>query len=301
MKTWLITGCSSGLGRNLAHAVLDAGFNAVVTARNPATVKDIVAAYPQTALAAALDVSDKGAVERVVKLAEERFGGIDVLVNNAGHGYRAAVEEGEDDQVAELFATNFFGAVSMIKAVLPGMRARRSGAIVNVTSIAARLAMPGSAYYSATKFALEGVSDALRREVEPLGIKVLIVEPGAFRTDFAGRSLHGAATTIADYDESVGPRRKENDKTHGTQPGDPARAAKLLIKVIGGKTLPVRLLLGSDAVQIVGTEVAAHLKEIQEWTSVSVRTDFPAAGHGGEPPSAREDFEVLREHGPPAG
>lgn len=277
MKTWLITGCSSGLGRNLAHAVLDAGFNAVVTARNPASVEDIVAAHPETALAAALDVTDRDAVESVVRLAEARFGSIDVLVNNAGHGYRAAVEEGEDDQVTELFATNFFGAVAMIKAVLPGMRARRSGAIVNITSIAARLAMPGSAYYSATKFALEGLSDALRREVEPLGIKVLIVEPGAFRTDFAGRSLHGAMTAIADYDGTAGPRRKENDRTDGTQPGDPARAAQVLIEVIGGGTLPVRLLLGSDAVQIVGEETAAQLKEIGDWTRVSIRTDFPAS------------------------
>jgi NAD(P)-dependent dehydrogenase (short-subunit alcohol dehydrogenase family) len=137
--------------------------------------------------------------------------------------------------------------------------------------------MPGSAYYSATKFALEGLSDALRRECEPLGIRVLIVEPGAFRTDFAGRSLQGVATEIGDYKETAGPRRKENDKTDGTQPGDPARAAQILIEVIGGEKLPVRLLLGSDAVQIVSTEVAAHLEEIKEWTHVSIRTDFPAS------------------------
>lgn len=278
MQTWLITGCSSGLGGNLAQAVLDAGFNAVVTARNPATVQDIVAAYPQTALAAALDVSDKDAIGRVVRLAEERFGGIDVLVNNAGHGYRAAVEEGEDDQVAELFASNFFGAVAMIKAVLPGMRARRSGTIVNVTSIAARLAAPGSGYYSATKFALEGLSDGLRREVEPLGIGVLIVEPGAFRTDFAGRSLHGAATEITDYAGTAGLRRKENDKTSGTEPGDPARAARVLLEVIGSQHLPVRLLLGSDAVRIVTAEIEAQRKEIGDWADVSARTDFPGAG-----------------------
>lgn len=277
MTTWLITGCSTGLGRNLAQAVLEAGFNAVVTARNPETVQNIVAAYPETALAAALDVTDKSAVARVVAQAEERFGSIDVLVNNAGYGYRAAVEEGEDQQIADLFATNFFGALSMIKAVLPGMRARHTGTIVNITSIAAQLAMPGSAYYSATKFALEGLSDALRRECEPLGIRVLIVEPGAFRTDFAGRSLQGVATEIGDYKETAGPRRKENDKTDGTQPGDPARAAQILIEVIGGEKLPVRLLLGSDAVQIVSTEVAAHLEEIKEWTHVSIRTDFPAS------------------------
>lgn len=277
MTTWLITGCSTGLGRNLAQAVLEAGFNAVVTARNPETVQNIVAAYPETALAAALDVTDKSAVARVVAQAEERFGSIEVLVNNAGYGYRAAVEEGEDQQIADLFATNFFGALSMIKAVLPGMRARHTGTIVNITSIAAQLAMPGSAYYSATKFALEGLSDALRRECEPLGIRVLIVEPGAFRTDFAGRSLQGVATEIGDYKETAGPRRKENDKTDGTQPGDPARAAQILIEVIGGEKLPVRLLLGSDAVQIVSTEVAAHLEEIKEWTHVSIRTDFPAS------------------------
>lgn len=278
MQTWLITGCSSGLGRSLAQAVLDAGFNAVVTARNPATMQDIVATYPQTALAAALDVSEKDAVGRVVRLAEERFGGIDVLVNNAGHGYRAAVEEGEDDQVAELFASNFFGAVAMIKAVLPGMRARRSGTIVNVTSIAGRLAAPGSGYYSATKFALEGLSDGLRREVEPLGIRVLIVEPGAFRTDFAGRSLYGAAAEITDYAGTAGLRRKENDKTSGTEPGDPARAARVLIEVIGGEQLPVRLLLGGDAVRIVTAEIEAQRKEIGDWADVSVRTDFPGAG-----------------------
>lgn len=277
MTTWLITGCSTGLGRNLARAVLEAGFNAVVTARNPATVQDIVAAYPQTALAAALDVTDKAAVESVVRLAETRFGGIDVLVNNAGYGYRAAVEEGEDQQVADLFATNVFGAVSMIKAVLPGMRARRSGTIVNVTSIAARLAAPGSGYYSATKFALEGLSDALRKEVGSLGIRVLIVEPGAFRTDFAGRSLHGTGAEIADYAGSAGPRRKENDRTSGTEPGDPVRAAQVLVEVIGGEALPVRLLLGSDAVRIVTTEVEAQLKEIGEWSGVSARTDFPGA------------------------
>lgn len=280
MTTWLITGCSSGLGRHLARAVLDAGFNAVVTARDPTTVRDIVAAYPKTALAAALDVTDETMVESVVGLAEERFGGIDVLVNNAGYGYRAAVEEGEASQVAGLFATNLFGAVSMIKAVLPGMRARRRGTIVNITSIAARLAAPGSGYYSATKFALEGLSDALRKEAGPLGIRVLIVEPGAFRTDFAGRSLHGAATEIADYAGSAGPRRKENDKTSGTEPGDPARAAQVLVEVIGGETLPVRLLLGSDAVRIVTAELEAQLKEIGEWTDVSLRTDFPGTGQG---------------------
>ncbi len=263
------------LGRHLAQAVLAAGFNAVVTARRAAAVQDIAAAYPKTALAVALDVTDKDAVARAVRLAEERFGAVDVLVNNAGHGYRAAVEEGDDADVADLFATNFFGAFAMIKAVLPGMRVRCRGTIVNISSIAARLAMPGSGFYSATKFALEGLSDALRREVAPLGINVLIVEPGAFRTDFAGRSLQGVANVISDYAATVGPRRKENDKTHGTQPGDPDRAARVLIEVVEGSSLPVRLLLGSDAIKIVGAEVEAQRKEIADWKAVSVSTDFP--------------------------
>ncbi|MDR3495056.1 MAG: SDR family NAD(P)-dependent oxidoreductase [Ancalomicrobiaceae bacterium] len=194
----------------------------------------------KTALAAALDVTDKDAVEGAVKLAQDRFGSIDVLVNNAGYGYRAAVEEGDDREVAALFATNFFGTVSMIKAVLPGMRARRSGTILNVSSIAGRLAAPGSGYYSASKFAIEGLSDALRKEVAPLGIRVTVIEPGAFRTDFAGRSLHQASADIADYASTAGPRRKENDKTHGTQAGDPERAARALVKLVEGSTFHER-------------------------------------------------------------
>jgi NAD(P)-dependent dehydrogenase (short-subunit alcohol dehydrogenase family) len=208
-------------------------------------------------------------------LAEERFGSVDVLVNNAGFGYRAAVEEGDDDEVAALFATNVFGTVSMIKAVLPGMRARRSGTILNVSSIAGRLAAPGSGYYSATKFAVEGISDALRKEVAPLSIRVTLVEPGAFRTDFAGRSLQQARANIADYATTAGPRRKENDKTHGTQPGDPERAAQAIIKLVAGETLPTRLLLGSDAVRIVGGELDSQLAEINSWEELSASTDFP--------------------------
>jgi NAD(P)-dependent dehydrogenase (short-subunit alcohol dehydrogenase family) len=201
---------------------------------------------------------------------------VDLLVNNAGHGYRAAVEEGDDKEVSDLFATNLFGTVAMIKAVSPGMRARRSGTILNVSSIAGRLAAPGSGYYSATKFAVKGMSDALRKEVGPLGIRVTIVEPGAFRTDFAGRSLQQAKANIADYAPTAGPRRKENDKTDGTQPGDPARAAQALIKLVQEPTLPVRLLLGSDAVEIDVAEINAQRKEIEDWKALSTSTDFPS-------------------------
>jgi NAD(P)-dependent dehydrogenase (short-subunit alcohol dehydrogenase family) len=274
MTTWLITGCSTGLGRSLAEAVLAAGHNAVVTARDAAKVQDIAAQFPATAYAAALDVTDKAQVAAVVGEAEKRFGSIDVLVNNAGYGYRAAVEEGDEQEVADLFATNFFGTVSMIKAVLPGMRARRSGTILNISSIAGRLAAPGSGYYSASKFAIGGMSDALRKEVAPLGIRVTIVEPGAFRTDFAGRSLQQTKTKIDDYAATAGPRRKENDKTHGTQPGDPKRAAAALIDLVSRPELPARLLLGSDAVKIVGNEVDGQRREIDVWKELSVSSDF---------------------------
>ncbi|MEU9286586.1 oxidoreductase [Streptomyces sp. NPDC048275] len=275
LSTWLITGCSTGLGRTLAHAVLERGWNAVVTARNVSSVKDLPALYPHTALALPLDMSDGSQVAEAVRAAEDRFGAVDVLVNNAGHGYRAAVEEGAEEDVAELFATNFFGPVGLIKAVLPGMRERRSGAIVNVSSIAGRLAMPGSGYYSATKFALGGLSDALRKEVAPLGIKVVLVEPGVFRTDFAGRSLQQSSTAIANYDGTAGLRRKENDITHGRQPGDPARAARAIIDAVDAGEAPFRLLLGSDAIETVGNELHAQIEELQAWKETSVGTDFP--------------------------
>lgn len=276
MTTWLITGCSSGLGRSLAEAVLDAGFNAVITARDPVALQALVASHPGTAIAVALDVTKPEQVANAVEVADSRFGGVDVLVNNAGYGYRAAVEEGDDKEVNALFATNFFGTVAMIKAVLPGMRERRHGTILNVSSIAGQLAAPGSGYYSATKFALEGMSDALRKEVAPLGIRVSIIEPGAFRTDFAGRSLQQTRAEIADYRDTAGPRRKENDRTHGTQPGDPARAARTLIDIVAAPALPVRLLLGSDAVRIVGAEIDGHRREIDAWKAVSAATDFPS-------------------------
>lgn len=273
-RTWLITGCSSGLGRDLAGAVLAAGQNAVVTARDATTVQDLAAGYPDTAMVAALDVTDLGQVRGVVQAAERRFGAVDVLVNNAGYGYRGAVEEGDEADVAELFATNVFGTVATIKAVLPGMRARRSGCIINLSSIAGRLAAPGSGYYSASKFAVEGLSDALRKEVGPLGISVVVVDPGAFRTAFAGRSLKQAAANIGDYADTAGPRRKENDRTDGTQPGDPARAGRLLVDLVQDGKLPFRLLLGSDAVRIVGAEMDAQRQEFEDWKAISASTDF---------------------------
>jgi NAD(P)-dependent dehydrogenase (short-subunit alcohol dehydrogenase family) len=274
MATWFISGCSTGLGRALAEAVLAHGHNAIVTARDAAAVKELADAHPDTALALSLDVTDSAQVLAAVAQGTERFGGIDVLVNNAGYGYRAAVEEGGDDDVQKLFATNFFGAVAMVKAVLPAMRARRSGTIVNISSIGAQLMPVGSGYYAASKAALEGMSGSLRKELEPLGITVMAVEPGSFRTDFAGRSLTQSAEAIADYAETAGKRRKEHDTAHGTQPGDPAKAAEAMIAAVEAPNTPGLLLLGSDAITAYRAIEDAQRAELDAWAEVSGSTDF---------------------------
>ena len=274
MTTWLITGCSTGLGRALAEAVLARGDNAAVTARDAAAVEDLAQAYPGNALALALDVTIPEQVAEATRWAEDRFGGVDVLVNNAGYGYRAAVEEGEPEAVRHLFDTNFFGAVAMIKAVLPGMRSRRRGAIVNVSSIGARITPPGSGYYAAAKSALEGMTGSLRAELAPLGITAMAVEPGGFRTDFAGRSLAQAATPIADYAETAGKRRKENDTAHGNQPGDPVKAARAIITAVESPSPPALLLLGTDALGAFGAVLDAQRAELEKWRDLSAGTDL---------------------------
>ena len=274
MTTWLITGCSTGLGRALARAVLAKGDNAVVTARDTATLQDLAAEFPTTALAVPLDVTDQSQVEAAVQQAVERFGGVDVLVNNAGYGYRAAIEEGADADVRTLFDTNVFGPVAVIKAVLPGMRTRRSGAIVNISSIGARICPPGSGYYSATKAALEGISGSLQKEVAPLGITVTAVEPGGFRTDFAGRSLTQSAEAIDDYAQTAGKRRKENDTVHGTQQGDPDRAAPVIINAVEAAETPGFLLLGEDAAKAFDAVAEAQRAEVDRWRELTVSTGY---------------------------
>ena len=273
MTTWFITGCSTGFGRALAEAVLERGDNAVITARNAEVLGGLAAKHPAIALALDLDVTDAAQVAAAVRAAEERFGGIDVLVNNAGHGYRAAVEEGEDAAVRELFETNFFGLVEVTKRVLPGMRRRRSGVIVNLSSIAGRTAPLGSGYYAASKYAVEGLSGSLRLEVEPLGIKVIVVEPGGFRTDFAGRSLGQSAEPIDDYASTAGTRRKSAAED-GSQPGDPTKFAQTIIDVVASPEPPFRLLLGSDALARTRTELASQTAEVEAWARVSASTDF---------------------------
>jgi NAD(P)-dependent dehydrogenase (short-subunit alcohol dehydrogenase family) len=274
MTTWFITGCSTGLGNHLAQAVLECGYNAVITARNTAQLSDLTTRFPNTAFPLALDLRNRTRALEVARQAEAHFGGIDVLVNNAGHGYRAAVEEGSDDEIQELFATNLFGPAALIRAVLPGMRKRRQGVIVNVSSIAGRHASAGTGYYAASKSAFGSISDSLRKEVEPLGIKVIVIEPGAFRTDFAGRSLQQSVTAIADYAETAGRRRKENDDTHGRQQGDPARGARAIIDIVKAASPPSRLLMGADAVRAIRSELQRQLAELEVWEAVSLSTDF---------------------------
>ncbi|MCJ1695733.1 oxidoreductase [Rathayibacter caricis] len=274
MTTWLITGCSTGLGRALAQAVLAHGDDVVVTARDVDSVRDIVEPYPETALAVALDVTDETQVAAAVRAAEERFGRVDVLVNNAGYGYRAAVEEGEEEAVQRLFDTQLFGSVRAIKAVLPGMRSRRSGTIVNLSSIGARISPEGSGYYAAVKAAIEALTLSLRKEVAPLGIRAFSVEPGGFRTDFAGRSLTQSAEPIADYSETAGRRRKEVDTAHGTQAGDPERAAAALIRVVESGSTPSLLLLGNDAQDAFRAALDALRADADEWEELGRSTDF---------------------------
>jgi NAD(P)-dependent dehydrogenase (short-subunit alcohol dehydrogenase family) len=276
MSTWLITGCSTGLGRALAEAVISAGHNAVVTARDAAGVADLAVESTDRVLALPLDVTDPAQVTAAVRQAEERFGGIDVLVNNAGYGYRAAVEEGDDSEIRALFETQFFGAVAMIKAVLPGMRARRSGAIVNISTIGVQIMPAGSGYYAASKAALEAMSGALHGELKPLGISVTVIEPGAFRTDFAGRSLTQSSTVIDDYADTAGKRRKEHDTVHGTQPGDPAKAARAIITAVESNEPPAFLLLGNDALNVYRRLATGRLDTIEAWEQLTTSTAITA-------------------------
>ena len=273
---WFITGCSTGFGRELAAAILDRGWRAVVTARDAGRVRDIAAGHEENALALSLDVTDPDQVTTAVKAAEDRFGAIDVLVNNAGYGYQASVEEGEDAEIRAMFEANVFGLAALVRAVLPGMRSRRRGHIVNISSVAGFIGYPASGYYAATKHAVEGLSDSLAKEVAPLGIKVLCVEPGPFRTDFAGRSLHRTQSRIADYADTVAARMRTMSETSGQQAGDPARAAEAIIAAVQSPDTPQHLVLGRIGVENVTKTLRATLDEIESWKRAGVEADFPA-------------------------
>ncbi|MFF7649296.1 oxidoreductase [Streptomyces sp. NPDC007983] len=273
-SVWFITGCSTGLGRALATAVLEGGGRAVVTARDPGTVADLVARHEDRALALALDVTDTGRAAEAVKEAEATFGRIDVLVNNAGYGYLAAVEEGEDHEIRALFDTNVFGLADVTRAVLPGMRARRRGHIVNVSSVGGLAAFGATGYYHATKFAVEGLSESLAAEVAPLGIKVTIVEPGGFRTNWSGPSMRQSATVLDDYAETAGARRAATLATYGRQPGDPVRAAEAIIGAVRAEEPPLRLLLGRSAYDIATARLDTLRAGFETWREVTLGADY---------------------------
>lgn len=273
---WFITGCSTGFGRELTRVLLARGNKVVVTARNPDSLEEF--SLHENALIVALDVTVQSQIADAVRQAEARFGHIDVLVNNAGYGYLSAIEEGEDTEVRAMFEANVFGLADMTKAVLPGMRKRRSGHIVNISSMAGLVGYPGIGYYNATKFAVEGLSEALAKEIAPLGIKVTIVEPGPFRTEWAGRSLKTPKNAIADYAESAGARRAAIQGYSGTQPGDPVRAVKAIITAVESAEPPMHLILGRPAFDAAGQKFKEFSAEMEKWRKVSLGADFPDAG-----------------------
>ena len=277
MSRWFITGCSTGIGREIARAALEARHSVAVTARNASAVADFTEEFDDRAIVLPLDVTDRDQITAAVAATEATFGGIDVLVNNAGYGYMAAVEEGDDAEVRKLFDTNYFGVVDTLKAVLPGMRARRSGHIVNISSMTGLVANPPNAYYSSTKFALEALTEALSKEVAPLGIKVTAIEPGAFRTDWASRSMQESSTPIGDYDENVGTRKTMIKEFAAHLPGDPRKVAEAVLMVTTLDEPPLRLLLGRDVLAAVREKIAAMTASIDEWESVTKNVNFPKA------------------------
>lgn len=279
-RVWLITGSSSGFGRAIAQAVLDRGEKVVVTARNPQHVEDIQTKYPDRALAVQLDVTQPAQVKAAVETAIAKFGRIDVLVNNAGYGTMGALEELSDEATRRQFETNVFGALNMMRAVLPSMRQHRSGYILNLSSVGGFVSFPGAGIYCATKFALEALSEALVKEVEALGIKIIIVEPGAFRTDFNGRSLVLADTQIADYEPIVGGLRQWLQDMDGKQPGDPVKAAEAMIQAVNSDNPPLRLALGADAVDAIETKLESVKAEMEAWKDVAVNTAYEGAAVG---------------------
>ncbi|MDR6290463.1 MULTISPECIES: oxidoreductase [Inquilinus] len=274
---WFITGCSTGFGREIARHVLGLGYRAVVTARDPSQVEDLAAGHDGRALVLKLDVTRPEEVAASVKAAEAEFGSIDVLVNNAGIGYFAAVEESDEAEIRRMVEVNFWGLAAMTQAVLPGMRARRRGHIVNISSLGGIRASPGVGFYNATKFAVEGLSEALAQEVAPLGIKVTLIEPSGFRTDWAGRSANEVSRVIEDYSETAGARWRQIRARSGRQPGDPVRAAAAIVQVVESPEPPLRLLLGKAAVAGAHGKLEALRRDFEAWAKVSEAADFPDA------------------------
>lgn len=272
-KTLLITGVSSGFGRALAQEALAMGHKVVGTVRSAQAKRDFEALSESGALGRLLDVTDFDAIDGVVSEIETSVGPIDVLVNNAGYGHEGIMEESPLSEMRRQFDVNVFGAVAMMKAVLPFMRKRRRGQILNITSMGGYITMPGITYYCGSKFALEGISEALSKEVRPFGIAVTAVAPGSFRTDWAGRSMTRTPRSIPDYDEIFDPVRKAREEKSGKQLGDPRKAARAMLAAIAADRPPVHLLLGSDALGLVRGKLSALEDEIRAWVNVTVSTD----------------------------
>ncbi len=275
-QTWFITGAGSGFGEAFARHALARGHDVVATARDPAKLATLVALAPDRVLALALDVDRAGDAAAAVEAAVARFGRIDVLVNNAGYGLVGAVEETPDAEWRAVMETNFFGAVALLRAALPTLRTQRSGAIVNVSSMGGQLSFAGFGAYSAAKFALEGMSEALAAEVAPFGIKVLIVEPGAFRTRFAGRALR-QMPEIEAYRGTSGGTREFARGMDAAQDGDPAKAAAAVARALAADDTPLRLQLGADAVAAVRDHAQALLRDLQAWEAVALDTRIDGA------------------------
>ena len=272
---WFISGCSTGFGRELAQQTIARGFHTVVTARDPAKVQDLVAGH-DNALAVALDVTDAQSIERAVQAALDKFGTVDVLVNNAGYGYQSSVEEGDEHEIRAQFDANVFGLFALTRAVLPAMRKQRRGHVINITSVAGFIGFASSGYYSASKHAVEGWSDSLAVEAAPLGIHVTCVEPGPFRTDWAGRSLHQTPSTLPEYADTAAARMKATSEYSGTLAGDPARAATAIIAIREHDNHPRHLVMGAWVYDSVTNMLKERLAQIEAWKQTSIDTDFPS-------------------------
>ncbi len=275
---WFITGCSTGFGHELAKLVLARGWRAVVTARDAGRVAELVGGGDGRGLALPLDVTDQDQIAHAARTAHERFGRIDVLVNNAGYGYQASVEEGVEAEIRAQFDANVFGLFALTRAVLPVMRGQASGHIINVTSVAGLIGFPGSGYYSASKHAVEGWSDALAAETAPLGIKVTCVEPGPFRTDWAGRSLRQTPNRIEAYAATAGARLAGTSERSGTQAGDPVRAGEAMIHITEIPNPPRHFVLGRWGHDAVTAKLRERTEEIAAWRDAGLATDYPDAG-----------------------
>ncbi|WP_027351765.1 oxidoreductase [Halotalea alkalilenta] len=272
-NTWLVTGCSTGLGRALVQVLIERGKQVIATARRPETLDDLVRGA-DNARVLKLDVTDENEVRTVVAQAEQAFGGIDVLVNNAGYGYISAIEEADEEDYRALFETNVFGLIAMTRAALPGMRQRGHGHVVNVSSVGGVMGNPGSGFYAATKFAVVGFTEALSKEAAHLGIKATVVEPGAFRTDWAGRSLKTPRHPIPAYEETVHARIKGLSQFSGKQSGDPVRAAKAIFAAVESPEPPLHLVLGSDGLRLVRQQLRSLSDELEKWKEQTVSADF---------------------------